>query len=216
MSRQPAPRQRRQPRQFRLPRLPHRTHIAAAVAAVAVVAIAGCSGGDIGANTPASSGQSFVGHSYESTYYQPGSRPAAPPVSGTTVTGQPLSLSEYRGDTIVVNFWGSWCAPCRAEAPALGQLARQLSARGVRFVGIDIRDEPDSAVAFMQQFNVGYPSISDPNDEIALDFHSTVPPADIPTTLVIDRSGRIADRIFGASTYRQLLSVINQVAGQAA
>jgi len=219
VSRQPAPRQRRQPRQFRLPRLPrqpHRAHIAAAVAAVAVVAIAGCSGGDIGANTPASSGQSFVGHSYESTYYQPGSRPAAPPVSGTTVTGQPLSLSEYRGDTIVVNFWGSWCAPCRAEAPALGQLARQLSARGVRFVGIDIRDEPDSAVAFMQQFNVGYPSISDPNDEIALDFHSTVPPADIPTTLVIDRSGRIADRIFGASTYRQLLSVINQVAGQAA
>jgi hypothetical protein len=63
---------------------------------------------------------------------------------------------------------------------------------------------------------VRYPSISDPNDQIALDFHSTVPPADIPTTLVIDPSGRIADRIFGASTYRQLLSVINQVTGQAA
>jgi thiol-disulfide isomerase/thioredoxin len=179
------------------------------------MAMAGCSGGDIGADTPASSGQSFVGHSYESTYYQPGNRPAAPAVSGTTVAGEHLSLSQYRGDTIVVNFWGSWCAPCRAEAPALGQLARQLQSRGVRFVGIDIRDEPDSAVAFMQQFNVGYPSISDPNDVIALDFHSTVPPADIPTTLVIDRSGRIAARIFGASTYRQLLSVINQVTGQA-
>ena len=208
MSRLPAP------LQPRLPRLPRRTALGSAVVAAAIMATAGCAGGDIGANNPASSGQSFVGHSYQSTYYQPGSRPLAPLVSGTTVTGQHLSLSQYRGDTIVVNFWGSWCAPCRAEAPALGQLARQLDSRGVRFVGIDIRDEPDSAAAFMQQFNVGYPSISDPNDEIALDFHSTVPPADIPTTLVIDRSGRIADRIFGASTYRQLLSVINQLTGQ--
>lgn len=216
MSRLPVPRLRLHSRLPRLPRLPRPRHVGAAVAAAAILATAGCAGGDIGADTPASSGQSFVSHSYESTYYQPGSRPEAPPVSGTTVTGQHLSLSQYRGDTIVVNFWGSWCAPCRAEAPALGQLARQLASRGVRFVGIDIRDEPDSAVAFMQQFNVNYPSISDPNDEIALDFHSTVPPADIPTTLVIDRSGRIADRIFGASSYRQLLSVINEVTGRAA
>jgi thiol-disulfide isomerase/thioredoxin len=135
-------------------------------------------------------------------------------VSGITVAGQHLSLAAYRGDTIVLNFWGSWCAPCRAEAPALGQLARQLQARGVRFVGIDIRDEPDSALSFMQQFNVGYPSISDPSDEIALDFRSTVPPADIPTTLVIDRDGRIADRIFGASSYTELLTVIDRVTGR--
>jgi thiol-disulfide isomerase/thioredoxin len=188
------------------------------VAGAALVATAstGCGGGDIGANSPASSGQSFVGRSYESTFYQPGHRPAAPQVSGTTVTGQRLSLASYRGKTIVVNFWGSWCAPCRAEAPALGQLARQLASRGVQFVGIDIRDEPDSAKAFTQQFNVGYPSISDPGDMIALDFRGTVAPADIPTTLVIDRQGRIADRIYGASTYRHLLSVINQVTGQAA
>ncbi len=188
----------------------------AALAAVAVLAVAGCDGGAIGADTPASSGQSFVGHSYESTFYQPGHRPLAPMVSGTTITGQHLSLAAYHGDTIVLNFWGSWCAPCRAEAPALGQLARQLRSRGVRFVGIDIRDEPDSALAFMQQFNVTYPSINDPSDEIALDFRTTVPPADIPTTLVIDRDGRIADRIFGASSYSELLSVINQVTGQRA
>jgi len=193
--------------------VPLRSALLAAVAAAAVLAAAGCDGDAIAADTPASSGQSFVGHSYESTFYQPGHRPAAPPVSGTTVTGQHLSLSQLRGNTVVVNFWGSWCAPCRAEAPALGELARQLRPNGVRFVGVDIRDEPDSAVAFMQQFNVGYPSLSDPEDEIALDFRSTVPPADIPTTLVIDRSGRIAARIFGASTYRQLLSVINEVTG---
>ena len=193
-----------------------RAALLAAVAAAAVLASAGCDGGAIAADAPASSGQSFVGHSYESTFYQPGHRPAAPPVSGTTVNGRHLSLAEFRGHTIVINFWGSWCAPCRAEAPALGQLARQLQPRGVRFVGVDIRDEPDSALAFMQQFNVGYPSLNDPGDEIALNFRSTVPPADIPTTLVIDRNGRIAARIFGASSYRQLRSLINEVAGQRA
>jgi thiol-disulfide isomerase/thioredoxin len=191
-----------------------RPALLAAAAAAAVLAMAGCDGGAIGADTPVSSGQSFVGHSYESTFYQPGHRPTAPMVSGTTLTGKHLSLAAYHGDTIVLNFWGSWCAPCRAEAPALGQLARQLQDRGVRFVGIDIRDEPDSALSFMQQFNVDYPSLSDPDDEIALDFRSTVPPADIPTTLVIDRDGRIAARIFGSSSYSQLLSVIDQVVGQ--
>jgi thiol-disulfide isomerase/thioredoxin len=193
-----------------------RPPLLAAVAVAAVLTVTGCDSGAIGADTPASSGQSFVGHSYESTFYQPGDRPVAPMVSGMTVTGQHLSLAAYRGDTIVLNFWGSWCAPCRAEAPALGQLARQLRSRGVRFVGVDIRDEPDSALAFMQQFNVDYPSISDPSDEIALEFRTTVPPADIPTTLVIDRDGRIADRIFGASSYSELLSVINQVLGRRA
>jgi thiol-disulfide isomerase/thioredoxin len=191
-----------------------RSTLLAAAAAAAVLVVTGCDGGAIGADTPASSGQSFVGHSYESTFYQPGHRPTAPVVAGTTVAGKHLSLAAYHGDTVVLNFWGSWCAPCRAEAPAMGQLARQLQARGVRFVGIDIRDEPDSALSFMQQFNVDYPSISDPSDEIALDFRSTVTPADIPTTLVIDRDGRIADRIFGASSYSELLSVIDHVIGQ--
>jgi thiol-disulfide isomerase/thioredoxin len=187
---------------------------AALVAAVLVAAgTAGCAGGDIGADTPGSSGQSFVGHSYESTFYSEGDRPVAPAVTGSTLSGQTLSLASYRGDTIVLNFWGSWCAPCRAEAPALGQLARTMASKGVRFVGVDIRDQPDSAKAFMQTFNVGYPSLNDPGDEIALEFRSTVPPAAIPTTLIIDRSGRIAARIFGASTYAQLQALISKVIG---
>jgi len=78
-------------------------------------------------------------------------------------------------------------------------------------VGIDIRDEPASALAFMQTFGVGYPSLNDPSDEIALAFRSTVPPAAIPTTLVIDRDGRIAARIVGGATYTQLKSLISRV-----
>jgi thiol-disulfide isomerase/thioredoxin len=196
----------------RLP-VPGRMAIGAAVAALAALAVAGCASGQIAADVPQSSGQSFVGHSYESTFYQVGQRPAVPDVSGTTLTGQRLSLDSYRGKTAVLNFWGSWCDPCRAEAPALGSLARQLGPDGVRFIGVDIRDEPDAALAFMQNFNVSYPSLNDPNDEIALEFHSTVPPAAIPTTLIIDRSGRIAARIFGASTYDELKDLVAKVAG---
>jgi thiol-disulfide isomerase/thioredoxin len=195
----------------RLP-VPARIAIGAAVAALASLAAAGCESGQIAANVPQSSGQSFVGHSYESTFYQVGQRPVVPAVSGTTLAGQHLNLASYKGDTVVLNFWGSWCDPCRSEAPALGTLARQLQPDGVRFIGIDIRDEPDAALSFMQNFNVSYPSLNDPNDEIALEFHSTVPPAAIPTTLIIDRNGRIAVRIFGASTYKDLKELVTKVA----
>ncbi len=193
--------------------VPARMAIGAAVAALGVLVTAGCDSGSIAANVPQSSGQSFVGHTYESTFYQVGQRPQAPDVSGTTLTGQKLNLASYKGKTIVLNFWGSWCDPCRAEAPALGTLARQLAPDGVRFVGVDIRDEPAAALAFMQNFNVSYPSLNDPNDQIALEFHSTVPPAAIPTTLIIDRNGRIAARIFGASTYAELKDLVTKVAG---
>ena len=77
--------------------------LGAAVVALVVTAAAGCAGGDIGASTPGSSGQSFVGSSYQSTYYSPGHRQNAPLVSGTTTAGQHLSLSAYRGSVVVIN-----------------------------------------------------------------------------------------------------------------
>jgi thiol-disulfide isomerase/thioredoxin len=186
----------------------------AGAAALMALGAAGCSGGQIGGDPPQSSGQSFVGSSYVSTFYRTGQRPAAPPVTGVTLTGQKLSLAGYRGEILVLNFWGSWCAPCRAEAPALGTLARRLATSGVRFVGIDIRDEPQAALAFMQTFGVQYPSLNDPSDEIALRFRSTVPPAAIPTTIVIDRTGNVAARIVGGATFAQFQSVISEVTGQ--
>lgn len=186
------------------------------IASVAVtLCVAGCASGSIGANVPQSSGTSFVGSSYTSTVFKAGQRPQVPDVSGTSLTGQPLHLSSYRGDVLVLNFWGSWCTPCRSEAPALGTLARQMRAKGVRFLGVDIRDEPDSALAFMQTFRVGYPSFNDPNDQIALDFRGTMTPSAIPTTLVIDRSGQVAARVVGGVTYAGLKSLILSVAGTA-
>src|SRR5258708_31842182 len=89
------------------------------LASAAVLGMASCSGGAIAANTPASNKQSFVEGSYSSTYYAPGARPAAPQVSGTTLTGAKFSLAAQRGSAVELNFWRSWSAPSRRKAPAL-------------------------------------------------------------------------------------------------
>lgn len=183
----------------------------AMLAGAAVVALASCSGGEIAQNTPVSSGQSYVSGSYSSTYYNPGSRPAAPAVAGTMLTGSKFTLSADRGNLVVLNFWGSWCAPCRSEAPALAALATHFKSSPVRFVGDDVHDSPASAQAFERTFNVGYPSLNDPGEQVALAFHGTVPPVAIPTTLLIDRTGHIAGRIVGGVSFRGLLALINKI-----
>lgn len=199
---------------FRLPlyaRHAGRAALGAAMAAAVLLSAAACGGGATAQQTATGNGSSFVSGSYGTTVYQPGSRPAAPQVTGTTLSGSRFQLSAYRGAVVVLNFWGSWCTPCRAEAPALGSLARHFSASHVRFVGVDIRDNTANAEAFMRTFRISYPSLNDPNDAIALDFNGTVPPAGIPTTLVIDRSGRIAARIVGTASYNGLSALIAQV-----
>lgn len=177
----------------------------------AVLVLASCSGGAIAQSTPASSGQSFVGGSYSSTYYGPGSRPPAPRVTGTTLTGGRFSLTAEHGNVVVLNFWGSWCAPCRREAPALAALAAHFKSDKVLFVGDDVHDSPAAAAAFERTFAVGYPSLNDPGEQVALAFHGTVPPVAIPTTLLIDRSGHIAGRVVGEVSYRDLRALIAKV-----
>ena len=181
------------------------------LASIAVLGVASCSGGAIADNTPVSNAKSFVGASYSSAYYAPGSRPTAPRVSGTTLTGAKFSLAAQRGSVVVLNFWGSWCAPCRREAPDLAALATYFKTRHVRFVGDDVQDSPANALAFERTFNIGYPSLNDPGEQVALAFHGAVPPVGIPTTLLIDRTGHIAGRMVGEVSYRGLRSLIAKV-----
>ncbi len=184
------------------------------LAAAAALAVSGCTGGAIGADSPANNGQSFVSGSSGTTLFQAGHGPAVPAVSGPLVGGGRLSLAAYRSHVVVLNFWGSWCTPCRAEAPSLAQLARQYGRSGVRFLGIDIRDSPATAEAFTSDFRISYPSLNDPSDNLALDFRDTVPPAGIPTTLVISRSGRITARVIGGVTYDGLKSLIQRAVAE--
>ena len=131
-------------------------------------------------------------------------RPAAglPAVSGTTLTGQQLSLASYRGESSCSTSGAPGARPAGPRRPALGTLARAAAARRRPVRRHRHPGRAGRGAGVHADFNIGYPSLNDPNDEIALLFRDTVPPAAIPTTLVIDRSGRIAARIFGASSMR--------------
>ena len=183
----------------------------AALLGAAMLAVTSCSGGSIGANNPVSSGQSFVGGSYSSAYFAPGSRSPAPAFTATTLTGQRFSLAGERGSVVVLNFWGSWCSPCRAEAPWLAALARYYGHDPVRFVGDDVHDYATAAKAFEHTYDVSYPSLNDPGSQVALAFHGTLPPTAIPSTLVIDRAGKIAARVIGEVSYNGLKALIAKV-----
>jgi thiol-disulfide isomerase/thioredoxin len=179
---------------------------AALLAALLVVVLPG--GGN--------SGVTYVDGSGQAVLYTAGHRPLAPDFTGTTLTGSRLSFSSYRGRVVVLNFWGSWCGPCREEAPALAVAARQYRPSGVAFLGVDVRDTTASAEAFARDFGLTYPSVSDASSVITLDFTAVVPIAGTPTTLVIDRTGRIAGAVFGTATYPELTTILAKVTGTAA
>ena len=180
------------------------------------VALGACDSGAIGNSGPGSNGQSFVPGSPGTTVYGGKSGPAAPRVTGTLLSGGKFTLGQDHGHVVVLNFWGSWCTPCRAEAPFLSRLAQRFTPSGVRFLGVDIRDSPATAEAFQRDFHISYPSLNDPGDEIALAFRDTVPPAGIPTTLVLGRDGRIAARVIGEVSYPGLRGLISQALAQPA
>ncbi len=143
--------------------------------------------------------------------YSAGHRPAAPAFSGTTLTGEKLSFSSYRGRVVVLNFWGSWCVPCREEAATLAAVAAKYRPAAVSFLGVDVRDTTASAQAFVSNFRVGYPSVGDSGSVITADFSDVVPIAATPTTLVIDRTGHIAGAVFGTVTYSDLTAILAKV-----
>ena len=161
------------------------------------------------------SGVSYVGGSTSAVLYAPGHRPLAPDFTATTLTGSKLSFSAYRGKVVVLNFWGSWCVPCREEASVLSTLAGRYQPSGVSFLGVDVRDTAASAQAFARSFHVPYPSVSDPGSVITQDFTAAVPIAGTPTTLVIDRTGHVAGAVFGSATYPELTAILAKVTGTA-
>ena len=133
-------------------------------------------------------------------------------ISGDSLEGDPIDLSDWRGEVVVVNVWGSWCTPCRSEAPTLVDAATALDAR---FVGIDIRDHMDDALAFEREFGIEYPSIFDPGSEQLLRFGSEYPPHATPSTYVLDRKGRVAALISGAvPSLGTLTAVVEEVAAE--
>ena len=175
----------------------------AGVLLIVLLATGWAGGGNSGVTTVAGNASAVV--------YAAGHRPLAPEFSGTTLTGSKLSFSDYRGQVVVLNFWGSWCVPCREEASTLAAVASKYGPSGVSFLGVDVRDTTAGALAFTHSFHVTYPSVSDPSSAITLDFTAKVPIAGTPTTLVVDRTGHIAGAVFGTVTYAELTAILAKV-----
>ncbi len=133
-------------------------------------------------------------------------------VSGVTIDGDPISLADYAGKTVVVNVWGSWCAPCRAEAPDLVAASEELADDDVVFLGINSRDLNQAAArAFVRRFEVPYPSIYDQKGETLLAFRGTLSPNSIPSTVIIDDQGRVAASVLGEVSKSTLVGLVEDV-----
>jgi peroxiredoxin len=183
------------------------------VTATAVVAV--LLGGALAATLLTQGGDSASGDtvtSGNSVTYQAGHRPLAPEFTATSLTGAPIKLSSYRGKTVVLNFWGSWCPPCRDEASTLEVLAQQYRSQGVAFLGDDVGDTPTNALAFTHSHAISYPSVNDPGYAVVQRFSQVAPVSDTPTTVVIDKTGRVAGMLLGAVSYGEMTTMLHQAA----
>ncbi|MFE6625346.1 TlpA family protein disulfide reductase [Streptomyces sp. NPDC008086] len=187
-----------------------RTALLTTAAAVAALTLSACSsggpsggGGDTGF-VPGDNGIDTVAQ---------GKRAVAPVLSGETIDGKQLSTAGTKGKVLVINVWGSWCPPCRAEAKNFQTVYDDVKGQGVEFIGINTRDTNTTvAKAFEKEFGITYPSLYDPTGKQMLRFKKgTLNPQAIPSTLVIDRKGRLAARALTPLSEETLRSMLKPV-----
>jgi cytochrome c biogenesis protein CcmG/thiol:disulfide interchange protein DsbE len=131
----------------------------------------------------------------------------APDFTITTFKGDKISLKDLRGKPVVINFWASWCPPCRVEAPLLEHTWRAYKDRGVVFLGIDLQDKLEDALAYLREFNVTYPNGPDPTGEISINYGVS----GLPVTFFVSKSGMIVRRWVGAIERSVLISAIEEI-----
>lgn len=193
--------------------MPPRSRSKAAVLAVTLVlALAGCSTSSADEGTRTGSETGYVGGK-QVTIVKPSQRKPAPTVSGTKLgTAQTISSDRYAGQVLVINVWGSWCASCRGEASALEAASRKTAGKA-QFLGINNRDDSQAnGAAFVRAQGITYPSIYDPSGAQLVKFTGTLPPSATPSTLVIDKQGRMAVRVLGPINENTLVQAIDDVA----
>jgi peroxiredoxin len=138
-------------------------------------------------------------------------RARAPEFSGRLLGGEEFSSTELEGDVAVLNFWGSWCAPCRVETPEFQEVYADVRDRGVAFLGLNVKETSEQfAQAFVDSFGIEFPSLYDPRGEVALAFRD-YPANAIPSTIVLDQQGRVAAVYTGAVSQDDLRRVLDRI-----
>lgn len=131
----------------------------------------------------------------------------APDFTLTTFKGTTISLEGLKGKPIVINFWASWCPPCRLEAPLLERTWRAYKNRDVVFIGVDVQDREEDALNFIREFDITYPNGPDPTGEISIDYGVS----GLPVTFFVSRKGEIIRRWVGAIERSVLISSIKEI-----
>jgi thiol-disulfide isomerase/thioredoxin len=189
----------------------------AALTVALVVLLTGCSTGD---DAVAQGGTfEFVapGGKTDIFYDPPEKRGTPGKLGGPELTdpNRTLSLSDFTGKVVVINVWGQWCGPCRAEISQLQQVYEATRAKGVAFLGIDVRDNNrDAAVDFVTDRKVTFPSIYDPAMRTMIAFGGKYPTTVIPSTVVLDRQHRVAAVYLRELLAEDLQPVVERLAAE--
>jgi peroxiredoxin len=193
----------------------HRSHriLGTVLATAAALALAGCSGGSGASSSGDKANTNYVQGTGLVTTVPAGDRKSAINLAGKDLDGKALDISAYRGKVVVLNVWGSWCPPCRAEAADFESVFQSTQAKGVQFVGIDSRDpQITQAKLFAASRKLTYPSLYDASGQLLFSFPAgTLNPQTIPTTIILDRQGRVAVRALTALTKEQLTKILDPV-----
>ena len=186
--------------------LTRRALLAAATVAASAV-LMGCSAGDDGPITSPREDE-FTGATPAATVLNQAARAPAPAFGGELLDGSPFTSSSLTGDIAVINFWGSWCAPCRVETPEFQAVYADVADQGVQFLGIDVKDQRQLAIAFVDSVDATYPSLFDPRGEVALAFRG-FPANVVPSTILLDRQGRVAAVYTGQVSANDLRTAVD-------
>lgn len=192
------------------PSAPTRRALLAAGSALPLTALLAACGSDVSAQYGGGD-TGYVSGDGVAVEIPPADRGEPVDFTGTTYGDETFASLDVPPELLVINVWYAACAPCRVEAPHLAEISAEYADRGVQFVGVNTEDEAAAALAFEESYGIAYPSLPDHTGEILFALRGQVAPNAVPSTVILDRTGRPAARISGAidpSTLRSMLDTV--------